>query len=112
MKNKNFSNKKAEHLEAEKKLLPRLVFMGYVMIVLCVATLGFAIAAQHSPAVENTLAAEGAIAPNALLMALMDDENLREPSPTEILNFYVVSAIFAVVGATCFFIVWKKRKIL
>ena len=112
MKNKSFSSKEATHLEAERKLLPRLIFMGYILTGLFVITLGFAIATQNSAAVENTLATEETTAPNALIMALIQDENLREPSPTEILNFYVVSAIFALVGATCFLVGWKKKKIL
>jgi hypothetical protein len=112
MKNKNFLNKCAEldpkvaaFIEAEKKLLLRLKAMGYVLFVVSAAALAFAIAAPDELEIGPELILE-----NTAGLSLSGDEDLLELSSREVFNYYVVSGIFALVGASCFLIVWKKRK--
>ncbi len=99
------------HLETERKLLPRLKFMGYVMLILSVASLTFAIAA---PTETEVLAAEQTPSPRLQIagLPLENDEDLLEFASLEVLNYYLISAVFAMVGVGCFFTVWRKRKTL
>ena len=111
MKNKSFLNKleslkkqSPTQLEVERKLLPRLSFMGYVMLVCGLGSLTFAI----------TVPQEITIGPELLqqeILALTDEDPL-ELSPTEVLNFYAISSMFALAGASCFLISWRKKKTL
>ncbi len=117
MKNKSFLSKIEElkpeipvHLEVERKLVPRLKFMGYVLCFFCLASLVFALTIKEETLIlpESTEASSDEII--AATPLLTDDE--LELTATEVLNFYAISAVFAIVGASCFFISWKKRKIL
>jgi hypothetical protein len=123
MKNKSFLSKietlKPEvpiHLEVERKLLPRLKFMGYVMYALCLITFAFAIIIKEETEIGEPPPQEGSIEPEQMEAAsgleLISEEGQLDLSPTEVLNFYVVAFIFAIVGTTCFLIVWKKKKTL
>ncbi len=117
MKNKNSLSEaqqaelKAERLDSEKKLLPRLKFMGYVMQILAVASVTFAIVAPEESELETQLEMERFSAKNkAAGLSLENDDDLLELTPAEVLNYYLIGAIFAVVGSSCFFICWKKKK--
>jgi len=119
MKNKsflsNFEKLKANipvHLHTERKLLPRLKFMGYVLYIWCIAALVFAILYSKDSEQSAGLVQENFGNANAAGLSLENDEDLLELNPTEVLNFYAVSFIFALVGTTCFLIAWKKRKTL
>ncbi len=91
MKNKDSLSK------VERQLLPRLKFMGYVMYTLCLSSLVFAIFFPE----EEKIAELGGL-------NLIEEEF----NPKEVLNFYLIAAVFAAVGCTCMLIVRKKRKIL
>ena len=92
----NFSNKPdAAHIE--RKLLPRLKLMGYIFFVLSLASLFFVLTFEEPPAVES----EGFI-----------EEEELELSPTEVLNFYVISLVFASLGTTCLLLKKKRAKLL
>jgi hypothetical protein len=120
MKNKSFSNKLEElkstapapH-EVEKKLLPRLKFMGYVMYALCLVSFSYAIAAKEET--ETVPPSQGGVidpesTEAVVSLEMLSEEGELELSPTEVLNFYFVALIFAAVGTSCFLIAWKKRK--
>jgi hypothetical protein len=122
MKNKSFLNKFEElkpkvpiHLDVEKKLVPRLKFMGYVMYVLSLIAFAFAFTIKEEGEIIQPLQ-EGFTEPEEIEaltgIYLMSDDDELELGPTEVLNFYLVSSIFAVVGTSCFLIVWKKKKTL
>ncbi len=100
------------HLEIEKKLLPRLKFMGFVMYGLCVVAFTYAAMAQEE--IQSVPPKEGLVDPEAIeavaSLETMLEEGELELSPTEVLNFYLVAAIFAAVGTSCFLIAWKKKK--
>jgi hypothetical protein len=96
----------------EKSLLPRLKFMGYLMSTFCAATLLFALLSPGNPGQEPEAALEGHPPLKTSGPALMTDEDPLDLNPTEVLNFYVVSLTFFLVGASCFLIVWKKKKTL
>lgn len=111
MKNKSFSNKpKAPlHTETERKLLPRLKFIGYVTIVLTLSALTFAIIAPEDPEIGPELVLENIPKKSTAGLSLEEEEPL-ELSSKEVFNYYVVSGIFALVAASCFLIAWKKKK--
>jgi hypothetical protein len=112
MKNKNSLSEteqaeaKATRVDSEKKLLPRLKFMGYVMAILCIAAVTFAIVA---PEPDGELEPFASKLPTASL-ALESEDELLELTPAEVLNYYVIGAVFALVGGACFFICWRKEK--
>ena len=116
MKNKGFSSsldniKPPIHLDVEKKLLPRLKFMGYVMYAFCLAAFLFALIIETEIFGARGLAEQSPIEAISEL-ELMPENTLLEFDPTEVLNFYFVALIFAMIGSACFFIAWKKKKIL
>ena len=121
MTNKSFLNKLEElkpqvpvHLEIERKLIPRLKFMGYVMLVLCLASFIFALTIKEETAVasEPTIAAVSTHEElEAVIPSPLTDEEL-EFVATEVLNFYAISFVFGLIGVSCFLIAWRKRKTL
>lgn len=123
MKNKNFLTKLNDlkskvpvPLEIERKLLPRLKFMGYVMFTLCLASFIYAMIAKeitNLSGIQSKLGSDKLNPPEAVsgFEILLDDGEL-ELIPTEVLNFYFVAFIFAAIGTTCFFIASKKKKTL
>jgi hypothetical protein len=115
MKNKTSLNNMQEFkpdnsakLEIEKKLLPRLQFMGYVMFTCCAASIAYAIFAPREPEID--FKEQNYMTVHAAGLQLAGDEDPLELSPTEVLNFYVVGLIFASVGASCLLAAWKKKK--
>jgi hypothetical protein len=112
MKNKSFLSKFEKlkpkvpvQLDIERKLLPRLKFMGYVMYILSLVSLIFAIIAAQEPDADYALTQKSTAGLN-----LENDQDLAELNPIEVLNFYVISVIFASVGVACFLTAWKKKK--
>jgi ABC-type glycerol-3-phosphate transport system permease component len=121
MKNKSFLSKFEElkpkvpiHLDMERKLLPRLKFMGYVMLVFCLAAFIFAFSFKEETEIIGPPPQEGFTDPDQTeavsKIELISEDGQLELNPTEVLNFYLVSFIFAVIGTTCFLIAWKKKK--
>jgi hypothetical protein len=115
MKNKSLLNKIEDlkpripkQIHVERNLLPRLKLMGYILSGLAVCSLTFAILAPKEPSITQ----EEFSSRDAAGMSLNTDEDFLELNPTEVLNFYMVSFLFASVGAACFLITWKKRKLL
>jgi hypothetical protein len=86
--------------------------MGYVMSFLCVAAWSFAIIAPKVPGIGDELSEQEFVSPDSAGFSLMTDEEFLELNPLEVLNFYMVGFIFAVMGIACFFIARRKRKIL
>jgi hypothetical protein len=119
MKNKSFLSNFDElkpktplHLDVERKLLPRLKFMGYVMCVLCIASLIFAILAQSDPVDQSAMVQGRILNVDGVALSLENPEDLLEFNPCEVLNFYFVGFIFALVGSICFLTAWKKKRVL
>ena len=121
MKNKSLSSKLEElkpklpaQLDVEKKLLPRLKFMGYVMWTCCLAAFIFALTIKEETEIIGPPSQEGVIEPDQTeavsRIELISEDGELELNPTEVLNFYLVAFIFAVMGTTCFLIAWKKKK--
>ncbi len=98
-------------LDIERKLLPRLKLMGYVFFALSLASFLFVLLAEES---NNTFLAplteeigESPSIQTPLIENDLGDE--IELSPFDVLNFYVVSLIFASVGTLCFYLTKKKK---
>jgi hypothetical protein len=116
MKNKSFSNeceaqqpKASIQLDVERKLLPRLKFIGYITYMWCAAAFALAILAPKNTAIDTDYSNQNFAVSG---LDLEDAEELEEFNAFEVLNFYAVSAIFAVVGTACFMIAWRKQKVL
>jgi hypothetical protein len=113
MKNKSLLNKiealtpKGPHqIDIERKLLPRLKLVGYIMYTFCLVSLTYAIVGPGMPELE--LAANNYNLTQ--LAGLPLEEELPELPHNEVLNYYLISSVFAVMGTGCFIIAWKKRK--
>ncbi|PWU16029.1 MAG: hypothetical protein C5B45_01440 [Chlamydiae bacterium] len=96
-------------------LLPRLKFMGYMLYGFACITLSVAIFAPKSDSIYTELAQDNVVTPQEMeegsgLSLLIEDESLLELDPREVFNFFYVSALFAVVGTSCFWLFYKKKK--
>lgn len=118
MTNRNLSSEHQQEMtpepppNVERQLLPRLKFMGYVMSIFCVATFSYALFASKGHETGVGIQTQKHTNPDTSGPVLMTDENSAELNPAEVLNFYAVSFTFFLVGASCFLIVWKKKKTL
>ena len=117
MKNKNSlseseqAESKAARIDSEKKLLPRLKFMGYVMSILCAATVTLAIVAPEQPESEAQIMLDPyANKPHAAGISLENEDELLELTPAEVLNYYVISAVFALRRRSLFFHLLEKKR--
>lgn len=112
MKIKNFWNREPkpltqDQLLIERKLMPRLKLMGYLFFALSIASLLFVIFMNDasSPITEEVLNI-------SYIDPAIGEEGADqlELSPLEVLNFYVVSLIFASMGAICFYVAKIKKR--
>lgn len=98
-------------------LLPRLKFMGYILYSFACITLSVAIFAPKSDSIYTELAQDNVVTPQEMeqgsgLSLLTENEPLLELDPREVFNFFYVSALFAAVGTSCFWLLYKKKKSL
>lgn len=95
--------------EIEKQLVPRLRFMGIVLLFFCFSTLGYALFASPYLSSEDET------------VPILDEESIGLPSSTdeltpleltqnERLNLYIVATSFALVGTCCLTLAWRKKK--
>ncbi len=82
-------------IESERKLLPRLKLMSYIFFVLSIASLLFILTFEE----ETLLNAE-----------LTEQEEEVELAPTEVLNFYFISFLFAAGGVGCLLLAKSRAK--
>lgn len=97
------------------QLLPRLKFMGYLLYGFASITLSVAIFAPKSDSIYTELAQDNVITPQEMeqssgLSLLTEDESLVILDPREVFNFFYISALFAIVGTSCFLLFYKKKK--
>lgn len=123
MKNKNFWNSlntfkpgTPEQVEVERKLLPRLRVMGYLLVGISVLTFTYAIVAPKEEELyylhqeeKNAFFQENELSSG---LSLATDDTPFELNPSEVLNFFVVSATFAGVGGLLLFTCWNRRKLI
>ena len=83
-----------ERFCVEQQLVSRLKWMAGILILCSLCALAYAIFLEDSIA----------IAPEQELLAI------EEEVIPEVLNYFVVAAIFATVGISCFLFAWKKQK--
>lgn len=97
------------------QLLPRLKWMGYLLYGFACITLSVAIFAPKSDSIHTRLAQDNVLTPQEMeqssgLSLLIEDESLLELDPREVFNFFYVTALFALVGTSCFWLFYKKKK--
>lgn len=80
------------HEEIEKKLVPRLKYLGYILIVFSLIALGYHIFSEPA---EDRL--------------LNEEEMLSELTDPPLINMMLVAGAFGAVGAGCITIAWRKN---
>lgn len=97
------------------QLLPRLKFIGYLLYGFACITLSVAIFAPKADSIYTELAQDNVVTPQEMeqssgLSLLTEEESLVVLDPREVFNFFYISALFAVVGTSCFLLFYKKKK--
>jgi hypothetical protein len=113
MTQNNLSDENTVHPDIP--LLPRLKFMGYMLYGFACITLFVAIFAPKSASIYTELAQDHITTPQEMeqgsgLSLLTEDESLLELDPREVFNFFYISALFTIVGTSCFWLFYKKKK--
>ncbi len=78
--------------EIEKKLIPRLKYLGYVLIAFSLVAFGYHLFSE--PAEERLLT---------------EEEMLTELSEPPLISMILVATSFGAVGATCITIAWRRK---
>jgi hypothetical protein len=99
-------SKKILDREVEKQLIPKLHYLGYFLIIFGLIFVNYAIFSSPQPAGQQTI--ESFKIEESTAGLGIGEDPLQE-SPQDILNLYMVAAVFAVVGASCIFIAWRKK---
>jgi hypothetical protein len=86
-------------LEIERKLIPRLKLMSYIFFTLSLASLLFILTFEEEELIASPTELEATIP--------LEEEEL---APTEVLNFYFVSFVFAAMGTACLLLVKNRTK--
>lgn len=112
------NNTPDEHtMHPDIPLLPRLKFMGYMLYGFACITLSVALFAPKSDSIYTELTQDNVITPQEMqqdsgLNFLTEDESLLKLDPREVFNFFYLSALFAIIGTSCFWLFYKKKKSL
>jgi hypothetical protein len=78
--------------EIEKKLVPRLKFIGFILLAFCLITVAYSfIPLQEELEIEEAIIAE------------IEETSLAP------LNPYTIAIAFGIVGAACVTIAWRKK---
>lgn len=88
----------------EKQLFRRFKMLGFVLMTFSVCSLLYA---ALSPPFEP-LPIDSLITPEE--MELSSGLSPLEPNPKEVLNFYVISGIFALIGVSCILYAWRRKE--
>ena len=112
MTQNNTPNENTSHPDIPR--LPRLKLMGYMLYGFACITLSVAIFAPKLDSIYTELAQDNVITPQEMeqgsgLSLLIQDESLLELDAREVFNFFYVSALFALVGTSCFWLFYKKK---
>lgn len=106
-----------EQLHIERILLPRLRIMSYLLFLFCALSLSFVavmtqetnflieVSKENGP--SSAISLEQAFPPSLFSNDVPDEIEL---DPMEVLNFYLISCIFAAMGFACLFFAAKKQK--
>ena len=107
------SAKAALHHAIEKKLIPRLRVMGFILFAFSLCSLSYA---YFSMSYDSPFDDDGFLSvteETAFSGFSFEDDPASPPfelTPGERLNFYIVAAIFAAVGIGCLAISKKKQR--
>ncbi len=105
--NKNFSNP-----ELDKKLLPRLRFIGFSLLTFAVCSLSYSLISV--PYVSTTVIEDDPLIKESEEQAAGFPEITESPPFTvtekDKLNLHLVTAVFSIVGISCIYLAAKKKK--
>ena len=106
-------HKLVHQLLIEKQLIPRLSFLGWVLLFFGVCSLIYGFYTHPLSSIDN-LGAETQKQTEWLSLEIeqIESDMAKMVTPEEVFNFYIVSIIFAGLGLFCLFTSWKKRHIL
>jgi hypothetical protein len=109
-------NKKQRKLSLQKieqQLLPRLGFLGGILLTFSICSLvyGFFV---HPLSAPNELVLQAELQSQGMDLSLIEvgEDDPNTLLPEDILNFYFVSLIFGAVGFFCIFTSWKKKHLM
>lgn len=106
-------HKNAHQLLIEKQLIPRLSFLGGLLIFFGLCSLVYAFYVHPLPTIDNFIPdTEKQTEWLSLELEEIESDIAKIVTPEEILNFYCVSLIFGSLGLFCLFTSWKKGHIL
>ena len=113
--NKEVDTKRQEEIQIEKQLLPRLKFMGLLLIFFSGCALCYSIffSTEIDEQLALELANDGFTTPQEMQYASglsITDNAPFDLFQVERFNAYIVTISFAVVGAICLFTSWSKQK--
>lgn len=113
--NKEVDTKRQEEIQVEKQLLPRLKFMGLLLIFFSGCALCYSIffSTEIDEQLALELANDGFTTPQEMQYASglsITDNAPFDLFQVERFNAYIVTISFAVVGAICLFTSWSKQK--
>ena len=96
----------SEKQAVERKLLPRLRYMGFLLLFFTIFTLAYALISD--PYLPN---------PEEVAVVLKEEglpQFSEEPgfmlTKSQRLNLYLIAGAFAVIGLSCLFFYWKKKE--
>lgn len=98
--------------EIEKALLPRLRFIGFVLLLFGAFSCAYALVAEPYLSTVGLDDVVGAVGVQEELMGLpeLDETPGFIVTSFERINLYLVAFVFGAIGFGCLFIFWKKRK--
>lgn len=107
--NKTFSN-----LELDKKLIPRLRFIGFSLLFFAVCSLSYSLIS--TPYLSTTVIEDDPLVKEGEEQAAGFPELTDSPpfmvTEKDKLNLHLVTAVFCIVGTSCLYLAAKKKKIL
>lgn len=97
--------------EVEKQLIPRLRFVGLVLLFFSVFSISYSVI--DTPYLSTVGIEEKGLPQmeeSSLGIDLEPEEKDCALTPCETINLFLIAAIFATVGSTCLFIAWKRDR--
>src|ERR1700722_1810215 len=101
----------SDRLTIEKSLLPRLRFMGFILLFLCLFTLTYALVSEpYLPQVEEMATALHPEQEASLLPTGVESEPDFMLTQGQRLNLFFVASVFGAIGLSCLLYFWKKKQ--
>ena len=101
--------KTVENEKLERQLLPRLQFMGFLLLVFCACTLMYIFTQEESAFILPDEPLSPAEIEFSATLGFPETENFSMEDPLSV-NAFIIASSFFLVGAVCLYFVWKKKR--